>query len=618
MNEALNQALQALKDGQLQEAQRRLEAILARAPGEPDALQLLGMVYKRLGDQASAIACLQASIAARPEQPNVLNNLGNLLRHSDGPAAEACFLKAIALVPGYGDAHANLGSLLLSRGLDEQAHDVLLKATQLSPGLATAWDGLSVAALRLGKIDIAINAARNAARLAPSSGIVLGHLGEALLAGDLYEEAIQALQGATQHLPDIAAIWETLGHACRYAGRSQDAKASYERALLLDPTLLDAHRNLSQLLWTSAGPQSAPDLYLAGYRAAIARAPADGNLRAAQINAMLQAGDTDAADLEIKQATALGIGVPGSNQFAARVAIARQDPEAALVALEGLLPDFLQPSAAEKVKALPETASVALVSLGTSALLMVNKLKMAEALLEAGLARYPGDQSLLARLATCWQMQGDVRAQWLCGFEKLVRSVQIVPPDGMTTASFNAMLAERLRAAHTDRHHPPDQTLRGGTQTFGKLFETTKDPLIGELGRRLKSAVDEFVSLLPEDPGHPFLSRRKAAVRFAGSWSARLRPGGFHTNHLHPEGWISSAYYVDVPEVASDQSLKEGWFSLGESDLRLGGGDQPQRMIQPKVGSLVLFPSYVWHGTIPFSGSAERLTVAFDVVPVDH
>ena len=30
---------------------------------------------------------------------------------------------------------------------------------------------------------------------------------------------------------------------------------------------------------------------------------------------------------------------------------------------------------------------------------------------------------------------------------------------------------------------------------------------------------------------------------------------------------------------------------------------------------LVLFPSYMWHGTIPFSGDQPRLTVALDIVP---
>ena len=33
------------------------------------------------------------------------------------------------------------------------------------------------------------------------------------------------------------------------------------------------------------------------------------------------------------------------------------------------------------------------------------------------------------------------------------------------------------------------------------------------------------------------------------------------------------------------------------------------------AGRLVLFPSYMWHGTTPITGDAPRLTIAFDAVP---
>jgi len=47
----------------------------------------------------------------------------------------------------------------------------------------------------------------------------------------------------------------------------------------------------------------------------------------------------------------------------------------------------------------------------------------------------------------------------------------------------------------------------------------------------------------------------------------------------------------------------------------LGETDRPRRLVRPSVGKLVLFPSYFWHGTVPFTADRARLTVAFDVVP---
>ncbi|MEO8925573.1 MAG: putative 2OG-Fe(II) oxygenase [Caulobacteraceae bacterium] len=41
----------------------------------------------------------------------------------------------------------------------------------------------------------------------------------------------------------------------------------------------------------------------------------------------------------------------------------------------------------------------------------------------------------------------------------------------------------------------------------------------------------------------------------------------------------------------------------------------PEHFVKPEPGLLVLFPSYMWHGTVQFSGDQPRLTIAFDVAP---
>jgi hypothetical protein len=70
---------------------------------------------------------------------------------------------------------------------------------------------------------------------------------------------------------------------------------------------------------------------------------------------------------------------------------------------------------------------------------------------------------------------------------------------------------------------------------------------------------------------------------------------------------------VSLPASVSDQS-QEGWIKFGEPRWPIPGCSI-ERVIQPKEGRLVLFPSYMWHGTIPFA-SGERLTAPFDVVPM--
>jgi hypothetical protein len=107
--------------------------------------------------------------------------------------------------------------------------------------------------------------------------------------------------------------------------------------------------------------------------------------------------------------------------------------------------------------------------------------------------------------------------------------------------------------------------------------------------------------------------RRDHRVRFAGSWSVRLRDSGYHANHVHPQGWISSALDVALPVPAAGDAPTAGWLKIGEAPRELRVDSPVVRLIEPKPSQLVLF-SWMWHGTVPFS-AGERLTVAFDVRP---
>jgi hypothetical protein len=137
------------------------------------------------------------------------------------------------------------------------------------------------------------------------------------------------------------------------------------------------------------------------------------------------------------------------------------------------------------------------------------------------------------------------------------------------------------------------------------------DPVIQSLRAKVVAAVRDYIDALPPfDPTHPLLGTARANIGFAGSWSVRLRSRGFHTCHTHPLGWISSALYVSLPESLGPEPA--GWLELGAppADLRLNLPAYCR--VEPRAGRLVLFPSTMWHRTIPFD-DGERLTVAFDV-----
>ncbi|MCG6116245.1 MAG: 2OG-Fe(II) oxygenase family protein, partial [Mesorhizobium sp.] len=226
------------------------------------------------------------------------------------------------------------------------------------------------------------------------------------------------------------------------------------------------------------------------------------------------------------------------------------------------------------------------------------------------LARDPADQQALALQGLVWRLTGNQQAGWL--MNPALIGTELLIPGGASIEAFNRRLDSALSALHTGRHHPLEQTLRGGTQTTDDLF--TRDVAeVATVRQMIEQAVARYVAALPEDRDHPFCSRKAASFRFSGSWSVRLTSGGHHTNHIHPEGWISAVYYVAVPPVVADG--QSGWLKFGETGMHLGDREQIVRMVKPQPGLLVLFPSYFYHGTVPFSDVGHRTTIAFDVVP---
>ncbi|HYW17507.1 MAG TPA: putative 2OG-Fe(II) oxygenase [Allosphingosinicella sp.] len=232
----------------------------------------------------------------------------------------------------------------------------------------------------------------------------------------------------------------------------------------------------------------------------------------------------------------------------------------------------------------------------------------AKNVLEAAVRASPGNLMIWAVLAVAWRLAGDSRHAWLCEQPGLYSTCDL----GLGAAEL-ARLAEVLRALHSARFHPVGQSLRGGTQTRGSLLART-EPEIVALGRRLGDAVQSHVANLPPaDPNHPLLRHRNAPMGFGGSWSVRLADGGFHVSHVHPGGVLSSACYVSLPERPGGDDAQEGWLEVGRPPPELKVDLPPVATVEPRPGRLVLFPSYVFHGTRPFR-AGERLTVAFDVV----
>ncbi|HYF24092.1 MAG TPA: 2OG-Fe(II) oxygenase family protein, partial [Caulobacteraceae bacterium] len=140
------------------------------------------------------------------------------------------------------------------------------------------------------------------------------------------------------------------------------------------------------------------------------------------------------------------------------------------------------------------------------------------------------------------------------------------------------------------------------------------DPAIKAFFKAIDAPIRRHIAGMGEGID-PTRSRKTGDYRIEGAWSVRLKPGGFHKDHFHPEGWLSSAFYVETPDSALDSAEKQGWIRFGQPPFRTEPSLPAEHFVRPKPGRLVLFPSYMWHGTVPFTTDETRMTVAFDVVP---
>ena len=233
----------------------------------------------------------------------------------------------------------------------------------------------------------------------------------------------------------------------------------------------------------------------------------------------------------------------------------------------------------------------------------------AEALLDTAEEQAPQDISAWALRDIVWRLSGNSRAEWLHGQAGLYRLLPLQHAEQVLPPVMNI-----LHGLHDGSPLPLGQSLRGGTQTRGRLFDRT-EPALGRLREAIEATLEDFRAQLPDmDDAHPLLRHRAAPWQITGSWSVRLSGGDHHTSHIHPQGIVSSALYLELPEEVVGSDDLAGGLELGRSPPDLRVDLPPLETFAPKVAHLALFPSSMYHGTRPFSGG-PRMTVAFDVTP---
>ena len=153
--------------------------------------------------------------------------------------------------------------------------------------------------------------------------------------------------------------------------------------------------------------------------------------------------------------------------------------------------------------------------------------------------------------------------------------------------------------------------LRNGYQSSGNIFLINEEPI-----QKIKKIILNQIDLYKRSFSHlnsDLISKWPKDYTLYG-WLIVMNKGGSLSGHMHKEGWLSGAIYLEMPEKV-DNNEGDIAFSLHGSNYPDDGKSFKTEILPINRGDIVLFPSSLFHSTIPFNSEQKRITFAFDIVP---
>lgn len=457
-----------------------------------------------------------------------------------------------------------------------------------------------------------------------ASAVVAEQQQDHLGAQRLYETAVKVAPTDIQAVTLLAAFYYRIR-------RLQDAARWFKEAVRLQPSMPDHFFNLGKVL-NDLGSHDEAEVQ---YQAALAISPnhmlALNNLG----NLLLNRGETEQAIKLFNTAVDTDPHHPFAYHNLANAFLKKGDTAAALSATErGLVYSpknhllwFVRGNAllhnkqwVEAIVAYQKAQQAGSIpglkfNLGIC-YLMEKSAKQALACFEEALLYEPRRMDIHAYKAIALTESAQIaEASVILDYDRLLKQSSILDaesyPDWETYAQ--ALTQDILSHPSLEWERSTTAT-RGGGHT-GSLLENPT-PVLQATERMIRREVDHYISSLPHDTYPAFLSLTPRQY-YINLWAVVIEETGYQIPHLHSSGWLSGVFYLQVPSsIRADDARHAGWIEFGQPGYDLPYSGQYQlKKIFPEPGKLMLFPSYVFHRTIPTIGKDRRISVAFDIVP---
>ncbi|MEO7403608.1 MAG: putative 2OG-Fe(II) oxygenase, partial [Burkholderiales bacterium] len=385
------------------------------------------------------------------------------------------------------------------------------------------------------------------------------------------------------------------------AGRPQEAEAILRRLIVPTNREAAAYAALSDLLLSQKRFAESIDISERGLKVAAS----DKALANTIVVALVGAERYDEAIARLQRTITSTPRFAQAHAFLGSIFAKRGDVAAAAKALA-------------QATALNPRDAVSLVALGECELIMQHA-EPALAALDRGLAITPYDVRGLSLKTLALAGLGRTDAERaLADPERLVHNhpLDSLGWDNAAAAQLNQALSAFASNEPSLAEDPPQYATTKAWHSTVNLAEQN-DPAVVEFRRLVRRVFEQRISTLrDEDPAHPFV-RSKPPAYHLDLWAIRMRDSGQLLPHIHADGWLSGVYYVDIPSVVNDPSAnRAGWIEFGHprNDIKLAHSPIIHA-VKPAPGSMISFPSYIWHATVPLPAAnvEQRLCLAYDL-----
>jgi Flp pilus assembly protein TadD len=221
------------------------------APDSPNARHALASVLLERGELQESIAEFREYIRLQPDDPHIIIGREELavalLQANDAAGAAEQFRAIIDLDPRYARARIGLGDALVRMDNPTAARAAYQEAIRLQPRNVVVLFNLALLQTSAGDIDGAIANLRSAIGIEPRDLAVRQRLIDLLLRQRNFSGVEREARALLRYRPRDADAFNVLGIALASQARPVPARASFEEALKLDPSHLQARQNLERL-----------------------------------------------------------------------------------------------------------------------------------------------------------------------------------------------------------------------------------------------------------------------------------------------------------------------------------------------------------------------------------